>query len=301
MMYVESHLRSLRDRLLALRSLPGFKGLRDETLLEIGEHARERRFRRGERLLAADVPVDRLYIVFAGKVLIDFHGAPLLTVDGNGSVGFLSVIAGVPLGWSAVAEADTLTLEVPASAFLASLEEEFPLLRAILRVVAGLVVESRGNLPVASAGAPPPEQGTMPERDPTLVERIIMLRTGRSLFATANMDALIELCRRMTWHRVEEGHVFFQVGDPSSFSMRINAGLVRCTAANGDHVDVGSEMVLGAMDAFADRPRSYAARALTPVSYSSTDRESFLAVIEMHPMLAMNMLRAMARGLIPAR
>lgn len=299
-MYLESTLRSLRDRMLALRSLPAFAGLRDETLLEVGEHARERRFRRGDLLLAPDEPLDRMYIVFAGKVTITYHGRPFMVVEGSGSVGILGVLAGVPTGWRAVADLDTLTLEIPAAAFMTILEEDFPLLRNTVRVIAGMVLESRGNLPVAPGRAEVPELGTFPDRDPTLVERIITIRTGRNLFATANMDALIEMCRRQRLERVPAGHVFFAVGEPSTFSMRINAGLVRCTAANGEHVDVGAEMVLGAMDAFAGRPRSYAARAETAVACSRTDAEDFLNVIEMHPILAVNMLRQMARTLIPS-
>jgi hypothetical protein len=55
------------------------------------------------------------------------------------------------------------------------------------------------------------------------------------------------------------------VDDPSSHSLHIDYGRVRRTAADGRHVDVGSNFDLGAMDIFAAQPRSYEARAETEV------------------------------------
>jgi hypothetical protein len=46
--FVEAPLHGIRDRMLALRSLPNLAGLRDESLLYMVEAARERRFRTGE-------------------------------------------------------------------------------------------------------------------------------------------------------------------------------------------------------------------------------------------------------------
>jgi CRP-like cAMP-binding protein len=300
-MYVETvelPLQTLRDRMLALRSLSTFAGLRDETLLEVSEHSRERRFHPGDELLSPDVPVDRAYIVVSGKVVMSYKDKPWMVVETNSSVGMLAVIGREPLGWRATAERETTTLEIPAAAFLNSLEEDFPLLRNSLKVLAEFALELRGNLPVRHEMASPVAVGSFPERDPTLVERIIAMRQGRSIFATANMDALIELCRRMQLVRVQAGHVFFEVGEPSTFSLRVNSGRMRCTTATGEHVDVGSEMVLGAMDAFAGQPRSYSARAETALSCYITQSEDFLAVLEMHPSLAINMLGNMARSLI---
>ncbi len=297
-MFVETPLYGVRDRMLALRSLPNFAGLRDESLVIIAEHARERRFRAGDELLSEGEAVDRIYIVIGGQVTISRQGKTVLVVEGNGGVGILSAIAHDPVGWRAVADRDTLTLEIPSSAFLENLEQDYGLLRNSLRLMAITALAAHNNLPINPRLAKPVVLGTYPEREPTLVELIIALRSSASPFATANMDAIIEVCRRMTLVRFEPGHQLFNVGDPATFSLRINYGRVRCTAASGEHVDVGSGTVLGALDGWSGRPRSYAARAETAVVCYRTPTEEFLAVLEMHPGLALSLLEGIAASLI---
>ena len=98
--------------------------------------------------------------------------------------------------------------------------------------------------------------------------------------------------------RVDAGHVFFSVGDPASFSVRIVYGKVRCTADTGEQVDVGTTQVLGALDAWIAAPRTYGAVALTPVIAYRTRTEDFLAVLENHPSVALDVLQVLAASLI---
>jgi hypothetical protein len=142
-----------------------------------------------------------------------------------------------------------------------------------------MALNARGNLPVKPERAKPPELGVYPARDATLVERIITLQSTPGPFSSANMDAIIEICRRMTVMRVEAGHTFFNIGEPSSFSIRINYGHLRCTAESGEHVDVGAGMVLGALDAWAGgRARTRAPRPAvrwrTPVELPRRARDA---------------------------
>jgi CRP-like cAMP-binding protein len=297
-MLIESHLTGVRDRMLALRSLPNYAGLRDESVLFIAEHARERRFRAGEMLLVPDVPLERIYMLVGGSVAVTRHGKTQ-TIVAPGAVGILGCLAGEIDGWSAVAAEDTLTLELPVTAFLRNLEEDFAILRNSLRILSGRAVDARGKLPVKPERAPPVELGTLPERDPTLCELVIGLRTSNSPFAFANMDAIIEVARRMEMMRLPAGHVLFEVGEPSTFSIRIQYGRVRCMAPTGEHVDVGFGMVLGALDAWGQRPRSYSAICETDVVVYRTPYEEFLTVLEMHPSLALSMLKGIAASLIP--
>lgn len=296
-MFVDTPLHGIRDRMLAIKALPNFQGLSDESLLQVAEHARERRFRTGEQLLVEGQPVNCIYIVIDGAVTTSRQGKTFLVITGNGAVGILSAFAADPVGWKAVADRDTLTLEIPVTPFLAALEEDFGLLRNALRAMATMALTARGHLPVRPEPGRVVEVGTYPDRDPTLVERLIALRNQR-VFQTANMDALIEICRRMTVVRVEAGHTFFSVGDPSSYSLRIAYGRVRCTAASGESVDVGAGAVLGALDAWGGQPRSYAAVAETPIVGYETPTEHFLAVLEMHPGLALTLLKVIAASLI---
>jgi CRP-like cAMP-binding protein len=296
-MLTENPLHGLRDRLLVMRSMPNFAALADEDLTLVAEHARERRFKKGE-LLFDNERVDRLYIVLAGKVTVSRNGKLVTVIEGQGGVGTLSVIARDDGLWHAVAEVDTLVLAVPEGPFRAALKASFPLLRNSLRLTAMTILKRRGNLPVSPDRAPPALTGDRPERQATLVERMMQLRTRGGPFAAGNMDALIELARRTTQFEVPAGHVFWEIGDPSSYSIRIVYGILRCAAADGSEVRVGTEFVLGGMDAWSLQPRSYSAIAETEVVAYRTEVEDFLEELELQPDLAIELLAALARALI---
>ncbi|MBA2543613.1 MAG: cyclic nucleotide-binding domain-containing protein [Deltaproteobacteria bacterium] len=296
-MFVEAPLAGIRDRMLAIRALPNFQGLGDESLLQIAEHARERRFRTGEQLLVEGEPIHNIYIVLNGAVTTSRQGKSFLVITGSGAVGILSALAQDSVGWQAVADRDTMTLEIPVTVFLASLKEDYGLLRNALRAIATMALNARGHLPVRPEPGRIVDIGAFPDRDPTLVERLMALRNQR-VFKSANMDALIEICRRMTLIRAEAGHQFFAVGDPSTHSLRIAYGRVRCTTSGGESVDVGAGAVLGALDAWTGLPRTYSAVAETPFVGYQTPTEGFLSVLEMHPGLALSILKVLAESLI---
>ena len=296
-MLFEAPLHGVRDRMLALRAMPAYAGLRDESLLFIAEYARERRFRTGDQIHAENAPVDHIYFLIHGRVELSRGGKVAQVIDAPGAVGVLSALARDPNGRRALATTDILALEIPATAFLANLEEDFGLLRNSLRVLAGKALESRGNLPINPARAPAAETGPLPDHVPTLCERIIGLRSGGP-FVNANMDAVFEIARRMHFKRFEPGELLFDLGEPSTCSIRINYGRVRCTSKQGEHVDVGYTNVLGALDGWAGRPRSYSARAETRVDSFVTGLEDFLSVLEMHPALALGMLKSIATSLL---
>ena len=296
-MFVEAPLAGIRDRMLAIKALPYFEGLGDESLLQIAEHARERRFRTGEHLLEEGQPVDKIYIVISGAVTTSREGKTFLVVHGNGAVGVMSALANDHVGWKAVADQDSLTLEIPVTAFLAALREDFGLLRGALRAISQIALRSRGLLPVAPDPVRVVDLGVMLDRDLTLAELLIELRK-QPMFRLANMDALIEICRHMTLIRVEAGHEFFSIGDPAAYSLRIVYGRVRCTAPSGERVDVGMGHVIGSLDAWSGSPHSYDAVAETTVQAYRSSTEDFLAILEMHPGLALTLLGGLAGSLI---
>lgn len=296
-MLFEAPLHGVRDRMLALRAMPAYSGLRDESLLYIAEYARERRFRAGDRLHAEGAPVEHIYFLIHGSVELSRGGKVAQVIDAPGAVGVLSALARDPNGRLGIAKTDILALEIPSNAFLTNLEEDFGLLRNSLRVLSGKALEARGNLPMNPARAPAAETGPVPDHIPTLCERVVALRAAGP-FVTANMDAVFEVARRMHYKRFEPGEMLFDLGEPSTCSIRINYGRVRCTSNQGEHVDVGYTNVLGALDAWAGRPRSYSARAETRVDCFVTGLEDFLTVLEMHPQLALGMLKGISMSLL---
>lgn len=296
-MFVEAPLAGIRDRMLAIKALPYFEGLGDASLLQIAEHARERRFRAGELLLEEGQPVDKIYIVINGAVTTSRQGETFLVVHGNGAVGVMSALANDQVGWKAVADLDSSTLEIPVTAFLTALREDFGLLRGALRAISLIALRARGQLPVAPDPNRVVELGTLLERDLTMAELLIELR-NQPMFKAANMDALIEICRHMHLIHVEAGHKFFSIGDPSTISLRIVYGRVRCTAASGEHVAVGAGHVIGSLDAWSGVPHSYDAVAETTVQAYQNSTEDFLSILEMHPGLALTLLGGLAGALI---
>lgn len=299
-MLIDAPLRGVRDRLLALRTMPNYAGLPDASLLFLAERGRDRRFRTGEVLLPAEEPLTRMHFLINGRVRTERQGAPHQVIEAPGAVGVLGVLAREADGWSAIAETDTLTVEVPADAFLENLEEDFSLLRNSLRVMAQRVLRLGGNLPFRPSQAPAFELGDVPSREMTLTERVIDFRGGirATPYASSNMEALIEMARLMRIEQLAAGDVVFERGAPATCSFRIHHGIVRCTNEGGEHVDVGPGTSVGTLDCMASQPHSFTARAVTAVIGYRMDLEDSLAVFEMHPGLGMSVLCQFAQRLI---
>jgi CRP-like cAMP-binding protein len=284
----------LRDRVLLLRAVENFTGLDEDGLTLLAEHARSRAFRKGEVIMEAGGPARSIHIIVEGQVTLTRKRSPLVMRDGS-SFGVLSVIAGAPTA-RVVADVDTRTLEIPAAAFNIAIEENFSMLRNALRQIGLTLLRARGRLPADPRNAPAVNIGTYFPRTKTLAQRLMELRTGP--YATMNLDALVDLARRMVEWRVPAGHVFWSVDEPSNFALHVDYGRVRCTAADGSSMDVGSNFTLGVMDSWASTPRSYAARAETDlIGYRIAD-EDFFSIMEMHNEVGLDMLRNIARDIV---
>ena len=297
-MLTEIPLGSVRDRVLLLRSLGSFSGLDDEGMTLVAEHARGRSFRAGETLLTEGRPLSHVYIVIDGQLTSERLGQRVAVVTRSRGVGFLSMMARDEQGVTVVADVDTQTLEVPTEVLEHGLEENFSLVRNTLRNIAAALVKKRGNLPAPADKPPPFSLGEFREREHTLVERILDLRSGRGIFQDCNLDAVFAFARRIEEIRVEPGTVFWKIGEPSSFWLRLDHGRVRCRAADGATVDVGHRYVLGIMDAVGQVERSYEARAETLVIAYRNQLETLLDVLEMHFDLARDFIAVLARALL---
>jgi CRP-like cAMP-binding protein len=288
----------IRDRILVLRSFENFAGLDEEALTLIAEHARTCVFRRGDVLCEEGEPPRSLQLVVEGQVTVSRRQLPPLVVKPGHGFGMLPIVANLDSG-RAVADVDTRTLEIPAAAFRAALEENFSLLRNSLLLLGRGILRSRGNLPAAPDDAPQLEPDEPDDRPSTPVERLLKLRS--TPFGRMDVDALLDLARQIVECRVEAGHVFWSTGDRSTHSLHINRGRVRCTASDRRHVDVGRNFTLGVMDVWGAQVRSYEARALTPVSAWRVDFEDFLSILETHVTVGLNLLQGFARMLLEPR
>lgn len=285
----------LRDRVLILRSLDVFEGVDDEGLLLVAEHARQTFYRAGDAITVEGDAQRAIYVIVDGEVELRRRGKPSRTVPSGSPFGFLGLLARQPAAGS-VAMTDTRMLEVPIAAFETALDENYSLLRNALRVIGGLVLKSRGNLPADPNHPPTVDVGTYYEEPRTLVERLIDVRA--SPFGYMNVEALIDLARNMTEIRYKAGDVIWKRGDVSTHSYHIDYGRVRCVTPDGTSVEVGRGFTLGVVDVWGAQLRAYDVHAETDVIGFAVDFESFLSLLESHVEVGIDVLRGFARSLM---
>jgi CRP-like cAMP-binding protein len=293
----DASLQSLRDRELLLRSLDGFAPLPGDAIALLAEHSRVRAVREGERLLVLGEPIHHVYVVLAGSVRWQRKGRPPQHAGAQQVAGWLTLMARDPNGMDAVVERDSLVLELPADTLELALEDDFAIVRNMLRMGAHQLITARGQLPAHPGRVPPLELGEPRVQRRTLAERIIAMREV-PIFKRCNIEALISLVRTNRELRAEPGEVFWNVGDYAPFWLLVEYGHVRCANAEGQVMDVGTGFVLGIMDAIAQVPRSYSARAESPVIGNRIDLASFMGVLEMHAELAREFLAFLALSVL---
>jgi len=284
----------IRDRVLTLRAYPMFDGLDDDALLLLAEHGRNGYYPDGEIIAPEGEPTRTLHLVVEGAIQVSRAGLVLGTRYPGDAYGGLPMLARVP-STLAVAVGNTSTLEVPASAFEAALTENFSLLRTMLRQLGSGVLDMRGNLPVDPGVVRELDEGVHYVEPLSLVQRLIQLRQGG--FRHMNMEALIDLARSMVEIRYPAGALLWSSGEPSTHALHVDVGKVRCTERDGRHALVARGFTIGVLDVWTGK-RVYEARAETPLIAFRIDFESFLALLEAHPEVGLDLLRGFAQDLL---
>lgn len=289
----------VRERLLAVRSLGILDGLDDDGALLLAEYSKLRVFEPGDEVTRIGTETTSVHIVLEGSLRVTGPDGEVAAVGNGRGVGVIGALSRTGRGYGAVTAERTRTLEISKEAFLATLEESFSIARNVLRVLCGMLLDARGELPPATHAAlpmPKLEERTEPR---TLVERVLELsRTG--LFANANIDSVFDLARVMRQIRVPAGHVFFRAGDSPRSSLRVLSGVIRCTTPDGVSVDITTGTMIGGLVAMAGRKHPYDAIAVQEVIAYEIQFEDFLLIIEAHPELAMSLLEEMATALMEA-
>lgn len=300
-MLAELQADGVRDRAFLLRSLGDtFALLDDDGLRLLAGHARTRRFAAGECLIADTEPMRYAYLLFSGRVRVTYRGELLTISERPRGVGLLASRANKLDGTGAVALTDTTAFEVPIDALRTAYEENFALVRNDLRLCAGALLARFGGLPLSPDTRRTLDEGVDDGRALTLVERVLEMRK-EPIFATVNLEAVIEIARRGAAVRYEAGERLWNVHDTADHYLRIDSGRVRCTAPNGQRVDVARGQVLGSFDALAVTPRSFGAVAVTPVTAFRTSIQALLTVMETQHELARGLLAILATTLLEAQ
>jgi CRP-like cAMP-binding protein len=288
----------LRHRLLLLRAMNNFGELDDATMVLLAEHARERRFRADDIILREGEPIERVHLLVSGKIEVSRHGKVAALLDGSGTVGMLPLLARCPEGARAVALAASHTLELPTEVVLDLYEESFFFLRTAIRFSAMGLLERRGSLPVPPDYQPPADPGTYRETEPTLVERILSMRSN-PLFADRNLDAVVDMARIGKPFRAAAGSTLWTIGEPADWHLAMSYGRIRCTNAAGESVTVAGGYALGIMDSLSRSSRCYTAVCDSEIQAVRVEVSDLLSVFETHHDLAMDLLAMISRQLLP--
>ncbi len=286
------------ERILSLKRIPMLAGLPAEDLAAVAEHGRERFFPKGSVLLREGEPIPALYAVLDGRVHLARKGRRLGHVTSAGFVGGAAIFARDPEGLSAVAETDTLALEVELDAALEIFEDHFPILQHVLREVCRWLLDLVGRLPSARYGDifPRVEAPLAPAGDLDLVERILFLRQV-SPFAQSSINALAELSRGMAEVSFPAGTRLWEEGEASGTVLLLVSGTITCTARGGEATfTAGPGVPLGGVESMAERARWYTATTETKVTALQGSVEGLIDVFEDNFEMTMDYLAVMARA-----
>jgi CRP-like cAMP-binding protein len=273
-------------------------GLSPEDLAAVADFGQERFFPKGGVLLREGEPIPALYALLDGRVHLARRGRLLGHVTAGGFVGGAAMLARDTEGLGAVAETDTLAIELQADAALEIFEDHFPILHHVMREVCGWLIDLVGQLPShlhrdLFPGAPrPPTPGA--ELD--LVERILFLHQV-PVFSGSGIDSLAELSRGMTEAVFPAGARLWEEGDPSGTVLLVVTGTVACATRGRDSAFVvGPGASMGAVESMAERPRWHGAVTETSVTALQGHVEGLLDVFEDNFDMAMDYLAFMARA-----
>jgi CRP-like cAMP-binding protein len=206
-----------------------------------------------------------------------------------------------PEGLGAVAETDTVAIELLADATLEIFEDHLPVLHHVLREVCGWLIDLLGQLPpdlYRDLFPGVPGLRTPAGGDLDFVERILFLHQV-PLFSRSGIDSLAELSRGMVEAVFPPGVRLWEQGDGSGTFLLVVTGTVSCAARGGDAVFVvGPGAPMGTVESMAERPRWHGAVTETSVTALQGHIEGLIDVFEDNFDMAMDYLAFMARAQI---
>jgi CRP-like cAMP-binding protein len=285
------------ERMMLLRTFPGFSHLAPAEVAALAEPTRRRFFPAGAVLARAGDPPRSLHFVTDGEVRVSRHGHALGQFGPRSTVGGLAVIARDPDTPEIVAIRDAVTYEMMTDDLEDMFEDNFGVLLAVLRAIASASLDARRQLGPAAGFRQDGHSARCPARALDLVERIFFLRKT-IVFARSRIEALAQLARSARELRLEAGSVLWRAGDPSAGVVFPVCGSVRATTPEGQEFLFRGGASLGGLDMIAGERRWYTAEIVDSLVGLELDAELFLDVLEDHHEMAREFLAALARELI---
>lgn len=285
------------ERILYLRRLPLMAGLSARDLAAVADYAEERFFDRGGVLQREDEPIGALHFVVEGHVHVTSGGRLTGHARAGSAVGGLGLLAREP-GLGAVAEEETLTLELAKEAVQELFDDHFSILHHTLRYCCRSLIEVHQKAPPEQIAEIPSFSALVPAgREMDLVERLFFLRQAPPL-RTSSISALAALARGLTETCIQPGVSLWRPGDPQGWLALVVNGSLRCEVPGRPAFEAGPGTPLGALESLAERPRWYEARAASRVVALQGSVEGLLDVFEDHTSIALDYLATIARWLL---
>lgn len=282
------------ERVLAMRSFPGLSDVDPKHLAVLADVARERAFARGTTVFSPGSPVRSMHLIRSGEFSVLRDGVVRRRYGPGAIVGGIGALTNDPRGQHVVASAESRTFEIDRTDFADVLEESFPLLQSALRGMLRAALETRLSIPDNAGFSEPIGETTRPMIEFGLVERAVFLRRLMT-YGSARVEALAELARDMVVVRAPAGTVLFGLGDPAPHSLLLYSGVVAGETAKGQKFRLGPDSVVGGVDSIAGEARWYRAVAETDVVALRGETEHLIDVLEDHPDMGLDMVRAAAR------
>lgn len=284
------------ERMVALRSFPGWGDLDSRDLATVAAVSRTRRVEAGEVLNADDHPVTSVFLVVTGALRVSMDGAETGVFREHSAVGGLATFSGIERGYAIEAAEDTVCLEIAAPDMEEIFEDRFPILLRALRAMARTTVELRKSLPRAGFSNVVNEGPICPARPLDLVERIFFLR--KNLAMAGRIDSVAVSARMATEVRLGPGEVVWEVGDDGDSMMVLICGRVRCSTPSGQTWEMGANDIIGGLGSLGQLPRWYRVEVVDGVVALVLSRDTSIDVWEDHPDLAMQILGIFARSIL---
>ena len=286
------------ERVLLLKRLPMVSTLSGPQLAFVADQIGERFFPKGSVLLREGEAPGALYFPVEGRIHLTSRGRVIGHAGPGLAVGPFHVLARDARGLGAVAETDTVALELSAETLFEIFDEQFAILHHVLREVSRQIVEHVVRFPDSVILLTPSTEGPpTPPRELDLVERIFLLRKS-PVFLNASISALGQLARGLTEVRMPAGTRLWHEGEATGWGSMIVSGSIRCTSSRGHDFVAGPGIALGALDAVAEVPRWVDAITETPVVALQAYMRYLIDVFEDNFAMAIEYLAVQARWLL---